>query len=65
MNNKQKWREVNEQTKQGKSKIEQQLQKTTQKMHNDYSDVSTGIWCFKGIFSLHIKEKAKQYQMQP
>ena len=30
--------------------------KATQEFHNEYSDVFTGIGCFKDTFSLQIKE---------
>ena len=36
---------------------------TTQTIHNEYSDVSTGIFCFKGIFSLQVKDDVKPYQV--
>ena len=39
--------------------------KTTQIMHNDYSDIFIGNGCLKGTFSLQIKDYAKQYQVPP
>ena len=39
--------------------------KTTQMMHNDDSDVFKGIGCFKGMFSLQIKDDVKPYQALP
>ena len=39
--------------------------KTTQITHNDYSDVFTGIGCFKASFLLQIKDDVKQYQITP
>ena len=30
--------------------------KTTLKIHEEYSSVFTGIGCFKGSFSLHLKD---------
>ena len=34
----------------------------TLKMHNGYSDVFTGICCFKGTFYLQVRADAKPYQ---
>ena len=34
-------------------------------MHTDYSGIFTGTWCFKGIFSLQIKDDTKPYQAPP
>ena len=39
--------------------------KTTMKIHNKFSDVFTGILCFKGTFSLKIKEDTQPYQVLP
>ena len=36
-------------------------EKTTRIMHN-YSDVPTGIGCFKGKFFLQVKDDVKPYQ---
>ena len=36
--------------------------KTTQKIQNDYSDVFTGLRCFKDTFFLQIKDGMKLYQ---
>ena len=36
---------------------------TTQTIHNEYTDVSTGIGCIKGKFSLQVKDAAKPYQV--
>ena len=30
--------------------------KTTQKMPNEYNNVLTGIWCFKGMFLVQVKK---------
>ena len=38
--------------------------KATQELYNKYSDIFTGIGCFKGTFSLLVKEGAKQQQVQ-
>ena len=38
--------------------------KTTQLMHSDYSDVFTGIWCFKGTFLSKIKNDVNLYQVE-
>ena len=40
-------------------------EKTMQVIHNDYSDVFTGIWYFKGTFLLQIKDDAKLYEVLP
>ena len=37
---------------------------TTLKIHDEYSDVFTGIGCFKGTFSLQVKDDVKAYQVQ-
>ena len=34
---------------------------TKQELHNEYSDVFTGIGCFKATFSLQVKDRAKPY----
>ena len=39
--------------------------KTAQIMHNGFSNVFTGIRCFKGTFSLQVKYGAKAYQAVP
>ena len=36
---------------------------TTLKIHTEYNDVFTGIGCFKGAFSLWVKDGAKPYQV--
>ena len=33
--------------------------KTTQELHSKYSDLFSGIGCFKGTLSLQLKEGAK------
>ena len=38
---------------------------TKQKIHNEYSDVFTGIRCFKCAFSFQVKDDAKPYQVPP
>ena len=38
---------------------------TTQKIHIEYSDMFTVIGCFKGTFSLQVKDDAKPYQTLP
>ena len=38
---------------------------TTLKIHDEYSYVFTGIWSFKGTFSLHVNDNAKPYQTLP
>ena len=38
---------------------------TTQKMHSEYSKVFTGIGCFKGTFSLQVKDNTKPCQVLP
>ena len=38
---------------------------TTRIIHNDYSDIFTGIWYLRGIFSLQIKDDVKPYQLPP
>ena len=35
----------------------------TLKIHNEYSNVFTGVGYFRGRFSLLVKDNAKQYQM--
>ena len=35
---------------------------TTLKIHDEYNDMFEGIGCFKGTFSLQIKQNAKPYQ---
>ena len=37
----------------------------TQKIHNAYSDIFTGIVCFEGPFSLQLKPDSKPYQAPP
>ena len=39
--------------------------KTMQIMHYDYRNLFTGIRCFKGIFSMQIKDDVKPYQAPP
>ena len=39
--------------------------KTTKKIHNECSKVFTRNGCFKGTFSLHIKDDVKPYQVLP
>ena len=39
--------------------------KITIKVHNEFSNVFTGIRCFKGTFLLKVKENAKPYQVPP
>ena len=39
--------------------------KTTHELHNTHSYVFTGISCFKGTFSLQVKEGKKPYQPSP
>ena len=36
-----------------------------QKIHNEYSDVLSGIRGFKGTFLLQVKDDAKPYQASP
>ena len=38
---------------------------TTQTIHNEYSNVFTGIGCFKGTFSLQVKEDKTPCQVLP
>ena len=38
---------------------------TALKIHVEFSDVFTGIGCFKGTFSLQVKDDMKPYQMPP
>ena len=38
---------------------------TTFKIQNEYSYVFTGIGCFKGTFSLQVKDAVKPYQAPP
>ena len=38
---------------------------TTKIIHNDYSDVFTGIGCLKGTFSLQNRNDAKPYEVLP
>ena len=38
---------------------------TTQTIHNEYGDVFTGIRCFKGTFSLPVKDDINPYQTSP
>ena len=33
-----------------------------QKMHNKFSDIFSGIWCFEGTFSLQVKDDSWSYQ---
>ena len=35
---------------------------TALKMHDEYSDVFTGIWCFKGTLFLQVKDDTKPYK---
>ena len=35
--------------------------KIMKEMHNTYSDVFSGSWCFIGIFSLQVEGSAKPY----
>ena len=37
----------------------------TQKIHNDFSDVFTGIGCFDGTFKLQVREGSHLYQAPP
>ena len=37
----------------------------TQKIHNAYSGIFTGIGCSKGTFSLQLKPNSKPYQVPP
>ena len=37
--------------------------KIAQMMHNGYSNIFTRMGCFKGMFSLQMKEDAKPYQL--
>ena len=39
--------------------------KPTQVLYNKYRNVFTGFGCFKGMFSLQVKEVAKPYQAPP
>ena len=32
-------------------------------MHDEYKDIFTGNGCFKGTFSLQVKDDAKPYQL--
>ena len=36
-----------------------------QKIHNKFGDISNGIGCFKGTFSLQLKPDSKPYQVPP
>ena len=36
--------------------------KTTSNIHDEYNDLFTGTGCFKGTFSLQVKDDAKPYQ---
>ena len=38
---------------------------TTQTIHNEYSDIYAGIVCFRGTFSLHVKDDVRHCQMLP
>ena len=38
---------------------------TIMKKHNEFSNVFMGIGCFKGTFSLKLKDDAKPFQMPP
>ena len=38
---------------------------TTQKIFNEYSNVLTGIGCFKVTFSLQVNDDAKPYHVSP
>ena len=38
---------------------------TTQKIYNEYRNVLTGIECFKGNFSLQVRDDTKPYQVLP
>ena len=35
---------------------------TIESIHNQFKDVFTGIECFKGTFSLQVKDSTKPYQ---
>ena len=37
----------------------------TQELHSKYTNVFSGIGCFKGTISLQVKEGEKPYQTQP
>ena len=39
--------------------------KATQKICNGHSSVFAGFGCFKGIFSLQVKDDVKQFQALP
>ena len=39
--------------------------KTTQEVCHKSNNVFTGIRCFKGTFSLQVKESTKSYQVSP
>ena len=39
--------------------------KTRQELHGKYSDAFSGIGCFKGTFSLQVKEGVTSYQALP
>ena len=39
--------------------------KTTLKIHNKYSNVFTGVMCFKGTFALLVRDDTKTYQALP
>ena len=37
----------------------------TSKIHQEYGNVYNGTGCFKGIFSLKVKDDVKQYLVPP
>ena len=37
----------------------------TQQLQRDFKDVATGIGCFDGMFSLHVKSDSKPFQAPP
>ena len=39
--------------------------KLTKKIHNDFSNPSTGIHCFDGTFKEHVREGNHPYQVPP
>ena len=39
--------------------------KITKELHDTYSDAISGIGCFKGTFSLQVKEGTESYQAPP
>ena len=38
---------------------------TTQAIHNEYKNIYTEVRCFKGTFSLQVKDDEEQYQAPP